>query len=148
MSGQSTVLDSGSGGTGYAYTAANTSKVLIASFTIPAGFVADGEVWRIQALSRNNGVLAGVNDTHTLGVGGSTIDANGIYSANYYNKLLANLTRFGNKVSTINLDRIGNTNSPLVNIDFSSAQTVSFFVQAAAANNTSLLLNWHMERIA
>lgn len=152
--GESIIRDAGPGSVGYDLTATGTAYVALASYTIPAGMIGDGEEWEVDNHSRNLGVYSIASNTQKMRIGGVLIGTNSalLTAINVVSRVRGVIVRLGTTV----INRAGGTaTSDLYSsagltdsaLDLSSDQSIDCGFVPGAAANTMQLRQWVLRRI-
>lgn len=148
--GESIICDAGPASAGYDLTATGTAYVALASYTIPAGLIGDGEEWEGDLIARNNGTLIAGADYPMLRIAGSGFLTNNTITA--ANRVCRNRGAFVRLGGTIAL-RVGSTDiytnqtSNDTSIDLSFPQSIDAGFNPGSAGNVSRIRQWTFRRI-
>lgn len=152
--GESIIRDAGPASAGYDLTATGTAYVALASYTIPAGLIGDGEEWEGSYVAKNNGTFSGGGDFPSIRIG--TLSLRGslpsIAGANQVCRGRAGIVRIG----SIFACAAGSATSDLYNqaansdrsVDLASTQTIDAGFTPGVIGNTMRLRHWAFRRIA
>ena len=148
--GESIVRDAGVDSAGYDLTATGTAYVPLASYTIPAGLIGNGEEWDGDQYARNNGVWVGAADLPLIRIGGVSFTSNGnLGAANRVCRNRGAFARLGDVLSVriSTADTYTNQTSADASVDLSVAQTIDVGIIPGAIGNTSRIRMWAFRRI-
>lgn len=151
--GESIIRDAGPASAGYDLTATGTAYVALASYTIPAGLIGDGEEWEGDFLAKSNATWVSGNAILKIRLSGNIIGASqpALSAANSVSRARGAIVRLGGIVAS----RVGNANTDLftsvLNGDFSlnlsTDQTIDAGFDQGAIGNTMCLRQWVFRRI-
>lgn len=151
--GESIIRDAGPASAGYDLTATGTAYVALASYTIPAGLIGDGEEWEVSHTSKNNGVFSGGGDFPSVRIGLQTLrgSLSSMSGANQVCRGRASIVRLG----SIFACGTGNATSDLYNqaanmdrsVDLASSQIIDAGFTPGTIGNTMRLRQWVFRRI-
>lgn len=149
--GESIIHDAGVASAGYDLIATGTSYVALASYTIPAGLIGDGEEWEGDQYARNNGVWSVAADSPLIRIGGVSFASNGNLGA--ANRVCRNRGAFARLGAALSVristaDTYTNQTPTDASVDLSVAQTIDVGVTPGAVGNTSRIRMWAFRRIA
>ena len=156
LGGSAIIRDIGPNGAGYPLTATGTAYVALASYTIPAGMIGDGDQFGCAVFGANTGVLSSGNDSFSVRFGANQINAQSqVAFANRRSTSTGSLVRIGAQAICVSagpnaLSGSDNNNYPggLISVDFSAAQTITVGATPGAVGNTMKIEQWSFGRIA
>lgn len=149
--GESIIRDAGVNSAGYDLTATGTAYVPLASYTIPAGMIGDGEQWEADVFGRTLGVHASGSDA--LGVRVASSRCTALYLSSNANRVIrtrGSVVRVGTTLivrDSTQPDIYGDVFLADATIDFGAAITVDAGWSPGAATNTMRLRQWVFRRI-
>lgn len=151
--GESIIRDAGPASAGYDLTAAGTAYVALASYTIPAGLIGDGEEWEGDFLAKSNATWVSGNAIPKIRLSGNIIGASqpALSAANSVSRARGAIVRLGgivaSRVGTANTDLFTNVINGDFSLDLSTNQTIDAGFDQGAIGNTMRLRQWVFRRI-
>ena len=147
--GEAIVRDAGVGSAGYNLTATGTAYVPLASYTIPAGLIGDGEEWEVDFLG-NAGTHGGATSTARARIDGTTLFSQlGVAGSGRGCRNRGAFVRLGNiaTVAPATFDIYGNATGIDRTVNFEANVTIDAGWVPAAAGSILRLRQWTFRRI-
>ena len=149
--GQSIVSDPGASSAGYDLTAVSTAYVSLASTTIPAGMIGDGEEWATILYIKNNGVFVSGSDVGQTRIGTKVFSTGPTASSvNQVARGRGAFVRLGGvavMMPSKGIEIYSNQTNADQSIDFTANQTLDVGILPGASTNTIRLRYWSFGRI-
>lgn len=149
--GESIIRDAGPAGAGYDLTATGTVYVALASYTIPAGLIGDGEEWEGDCFATSLSVAAGGTSYPKVRIAATEISSQyGLASANRVCRNRGASVRLGAKLLTRNgvqPDLYSDSYNADVAVTWTDPVAVDAGFSPGAATSTLRLRYWALRRI-
>lgn len=149
--GESIISDAGPASAGYDLTATGTAYVALASYTIPAGLIGDGEAWEGDCFAASLSVAAGGTSYPKVRIAAATILAQyGLASANRVCRSRGASVRLGAKLLTrdgVQPDLYSDSYNADVAVTWTNPVAVDAGFSPGAATSTLRLRYWELRRI-
>lgn len=149
--GESIIRDAGPAGAGYDLTATGTAYVALASYTIPAGLIGDGEEWEGDCFAASLSVAAGGTSYPKVRIAAAAISSQyGLASANRVCRNRGASVRLGAKLLTrdgVQPDLYADTYNADVAVTWTDPVAVDAGFSPGAATSTLRLRYWALRRI-
>ena len=147
--GESIIRDAGPASAGYDLTATGTAYVPLASYTIPAGLIGDGEEWEADCFALFTTFVSG-NNTPSVRLAANVITSQNVASS--ANRTVRNRGAFPRLGTTLQIRNnsatdiySGGTTDIAVNLD--AEQTIDAGISMGAVGNVGRLRQWTFRRI-
>lgn len=147
--GESIVRDAGVGSAGYNLTATETAYVPLASYTIPAGLIGDGEEWEADCFALFTTFVSGTNTPSVRLAANVLTSQNASSSANRTVRNRGAFPRLGTTLQIRNntATDIYSGGTTDVSVDLGLNQTIDAGISMGAVGNVGRLRQWTFRRI-
>lgn len=147
--GESIVRDAGPASAGYDLTATGTAYVALASYTIPAGLIGDGEEWEADCFALFTTFVSGAN-TPSVRLAANVITSQNVSAS--ANRTVRNRGAFPRLGTTLQIRNNSATDiysggTTDVSVDLGLDQTIDAGISMGAVGNVGRLRQWTFRRI-
>lgn len=147
--GESIIRDAGPASAGYDLTATGTAYVALASYTIPAGLIGDGEEWEADCFALFTTFVSGGN-TPSVRLAANVITSQNVASS--ANRTVRNRGAFPRLGTTLQIRNNAATDiysggTTDVSVDLGLDQTIDAGISMGAVGNVGRLRQWVFRRI-